>query len=255
MQDYMNFSTKKSSFSGNKKIGSYLVLGVVVIAAIAGIAIAQRQFFVRENVSPSDPNSQPSAAGTNKQSCTLSFTPETTDIPGGSASCISKEAHTTFYALNPNFQETNLPYRSNVYRGQQFVYRITVSPDDVNGSGPVEITDPLPSYVTYVNNSNNTPGITYDSNNNVISLTLPNITSQQMIEFMVQVNDDAPTTSPINRFWNTAYVGDDEALSPAEQRNKDAACTTKLVVQPDGTGGSTNTGGTAPSPTQTPRTR
>lgn len=248
----MNLPTKKPSLSGSSKFGSYLLVGVVAATAVAGILIAQRQFRIRENVSPADPNSQPSAAGVTPKSCTLSFTPEPDDVVVGDAICISKEAHTTFYALNSNFNETNLPYRSNVDQGQQIVYRITVSPDDVGGAGEVTIVDPLPLHVSFVNNPNNTPGISYDPNYNTVSLTLNSVTSEQMVEFMVQVKDDAPTTSPENRFWNTAYVGDYDELSPAEQRSRNAACTTKLVVT---SGGSANGDGTRPSPTNAPRTR
>lgn len=247
----MQNTTNKSDNTINKKntlLLPAILLTVVVVTAIAGVLIAQRQYRIRESVSPADPESRPSAA--EETNCTLSFTPEDDTPPGdGTATCIDKQAHTTFLAQNSNFNQTNMPYRSNVTRGQQFVYRIIIGPEDTESASQVSVIDPLPPHVSFVDNPNNTPGISYDDRVHAVSITLDQVTSEQTIEFMVEVTDDAPTTSPLSWFWNTAYVGDVDDDAAGGLGNRDAECSTKLVVV---SGSNTDTGRTTPQPTPTP---
>lgn len=223
-----NRTPKKTTLTNSPYYTAALVL-LLIVVTVSGVLVAQRQFQIRENVSPTAPESQPSAAEVSN--CTLSFKPKE-KVTDGTATCLKKEAHTTFLALNSNFSQTNLPYRSYVERGQQLVYRIYVAPETTEGAAQVTVTDPLPPHVSYVANQNNTPGITYDSRLNLVSVTLEQVTEETIIEFMVQVKDDAPTQNPLSWFWNTAYVGDTDQLSSSDQQTRDAQCTTKLVVQP-----------------------
>ncbi len=157
---------KGKNSMGRKKL--YAMVGILLFVLVAGMGvfIALRQS-ADESVAPTAPTSQPSATRDALQ-CTLNFT---VDAPTGNARCEYKEAHTAFLSENTDTSVTTIPAGSTVERGEEIVYRIAISADELT-SGDVLITDALPEGVEFVESDLNTPEVVYNADTHTVTANL-----------------------------------------------------------------------------------
>lgn len=119
-----------------------------------------------------------------------------TILPIGTAECLSKEALT-------GFGGTVIEANSEVDPGTEFVYRITVFAEETT-TGPVVLTDTLPADLTFIEDANNTEGLSYNANTREIEMNLGVMQEgqEEIIEFLVQLSAD-PTQET---FTNEAVI-------------------------------------------------
>lgn len=203
---------------GLKAILSVVGLTAFLVMVMAAVLISQRQRLVSEPVAPTAPVSVPEATEEpDDPSCTLTFS---VDPFEGTAECVSKEAFTGFSG-----QVIIEPVTGSVNRGDQFVYLIEIRAEETT-PGPVTVTDQLPAFINFVDHQNNTPG-DYDFTTNIATFEFEAMSAGQVeiIEFMVEVGDDAPLGSFENSV--TVITNDDESMVDV--------CAMSLNILPDGT--------------------
>ena len=124
-------------------------------------------------------------------------------LPAGTAQCIEKEAF-------EDFDGSEILANQKVSAGQEFVYKISIKADDVT-TGDVVVVDELPKDLIFVEDSQNTDGIEYDSDTRQVSLDYGVIEDNEVrtIEFKVQVIAN-PSGDTLN---NVATVTTNEETS------------------------------------------
>lgn len=135
-------------------------------------------------------------------------------IPIGTAECVSKRAYT-------DFSGSEIASGSEIDPGEEFVYRITVLAEETT-TGPVIITDILPADLTFIEDENNTEGLSYNSNTREIEMNLGIMETgqEEVVEFRVQLAAD-PTEET---FTNEAVV--------VTNRDTEHSCSIPLKVTP-----------------------
>lgn len=101
-----------------------------------------------------------------------------TILPVGTAECVSKQAFTQ--------NGVEIKSGSEIKPAQTFMYRITVLAEQTT-TGPVTVSDTLPAGINFIEDPDNTPGIS--ESNGVVTIELGQMQSgeRKVVEFMVQV--------------------------------------------------------------------
>lgn len=130
----------------------------------------------------------------NEISKDLACTINNTILPNGIADCLHKKAYT-------NFRGNEITSGSKVKRGDEFVYKITVKAVGDNTSGAVTVVDELDANLKFIDDTDNTDGLSYDANTRKVSLSLGSMTKDQevVVQFKVQVVTNPTDTSIDNK--------------------------------------------------------
>jgi len=126
-----------------------------------------------------------------------------TILPNGTAQCTEKQAFT-------DFDGTEIKANETVKAGQEFIYRISIKANRTT-TGDVVVVDQLPENLIFVEDADNTNGITYNSTTRRVTMDYGVIEDSDVrtIEFKVQVVAN-PT---VESFINIATVTTDSDTS------------------------------------------
>lgn len=186
-----------------------------IAVTLTGVFIAQRQQQISGPVAPNVPSSMP-AASEGGEACYLEFS---VPAPDGVAECVEKVA-TTAVSTTGNI----IPAGTSLFRGDEYFYQVTVKSDQLT-AGNVTFVDKLPAAVSFVEDSQNTTGLTYEADGHQVTKSLgqlqPNAT--ETITFKVRLLENAA----IGEFTNRAEVVTDNS-------SEVSSCATYHTVAPEG---------------------
>lgn len=119
-----------------------------------------------------------------------------TILPIGTAECVEKEAFT-------DFNGTEIASGSEINPGDEFIYRITVRAEDTT-TGPVTLVDELPADLIFVQDPDNTDGVTYNSSTREVTMNFETMESgdEEVVEFKVQLG----ANPSVSTFTNVATI-------------------------------------------------
>lgn len=153
-------------------------------------------------------------------------------VPVGTAQCIEKQAY-------EDFNGDRISANSSVSPGQEFVFKILVQANDTT-TGDVVVLDTLPLDLTFVNDDQNTSGVTYNSNNRQVRYNFGVINNNEIrsISFKVRVSDNPSA----DEFENVAAVTTNDNTShycsisldyetPEEEYDCNVSCETDAQCQ------------------------
>lgn len=140
--------------------------------------IEPTQFTNKAFVYAFPPNSRQPEPPANADECSVTHA----ILPVGSAECVSKEAYT-------NFNGTKIAANSEIKPGDEFVYKITLTAEETT-SGTVTIVDTLNEDLTFIQDSGNTSGLSYNATTREVSLNVGVMQPGQtkVVQFKVQLS-------------------------------------------------------------------
>ncbi|MCB9800967.1 MAG: isopeptide-forming domain-containing fimbrial protein [Pseudomonadales bacterium] len=155
---------------------------------------------------------------------TPATTPKPTPSPSpspapGNAACLWKRAYTSYYG---DTSASRILTTTTVNPGDEFYFRTRIianTDNPINDSlindslindSPIDrvtFIDRLPKGLTYIADEHNTPGLVYDSATRTVSLTYSTLTSFEIVDFKVKVDQDVSTNTTITNTASVTNVG------------------------------------------------
>jgi fimbrial isopeptide formation D2 family protein len=154
-------------------------------------------------------------------------------LPIGVAECVEKEAFT-------DFNGTAILAGSSITPGDEFIYQITVTASQAT-TEKVTIIDKLPTDLTFIQDSGNTQGVTYNATTREVSIDLGTIQSGEtrVVEFKVQLSS-APQNDSFKNIATVSTGNEDDICEISLNVKQSFACNSACETNADCTSANAN---------------